>query len=192
MFILMFLVFSKNFYTVSISNYYTFYLMEKFGASVRTAQMLLFVYLFSAGARNARRRTRGRQDRQEARYMVVDTRFRAVRAHYALRELRVDDSFEHCHRVHNLVGVLRDTRLRAGASADESRAGVGNIFRVRIRDSGHRLRGARRNRGPFGDRVRLPAVLVLPPVGDNSVLPAEGENLAGDEGRTALRRRGGR
>ena len=29
----MFLVFSKNFYTVSISNYYTFYLMEKFGAS---------------------------------------------------------------------------------------------------------------------------------------------------------------
>ena len=48
MFILMFLVFSKNFYTVSISNYYTFYLMEKFGASVRTAQMLLFVYLFSA------------------------------------------------------------------------------------------------------------------------------------------------
>ena len=47
-FILMFLVFSKNFYTVSISNYYTFYLMSKFGASVQTAQMLLFVYLFAA------------------------------------------------------------------------------------------------------------------------------------------------
>jgi len=45
---LMFLVFSKNFYTVSISNYYTFYLMSKFGASVQTAQMLLFVYLFAA------------------------------------------------------------------------------------------------------------------------------------------------
>lgn len=48
MFILMFLVFSKNFYTVSISNYYTFYLMAKFGASVQTAQILLFVYLLSA------------------------------------------------------------------------------------------------------------------------------------------------
>lgn len=48
MFILMFLVFSKNFYTVSISNYYTFYLMSKFGTSVQTAQVLLFVYLFSA------------------------------------------------------------------------------------------------------------------------------------------------
>ena len=48
MFILMFLVFSKNFYTVSISNYYTFYLMSKFGVSMQTSQILLFVYLFSA------------------------------------------------------------------------------------------------------------------------------------------------
>ena len=48
MFILMFLVFSKNFYTVSISNYYTFYLITKFGVSIETSQTLLFVYLFSA------------------------------------------------------------------------------------------------------------------------------------------------
>ena len=48
MFILMFLVFSKNFYTVSISNYYTFYLMSKFGVSMQVSQILLFVYLFSA------------------------------------------------------------------------------------------------------------------------------------------------
>lgn len=46
--ILMFLVFSKNFYTVSLSNYYTFYLMAKFGVSVRVSQALLFVFLFSA------------------------------------------------------------------------------------------------------------------------------------------------
>ncbi len=48
MFILMFLVFSKNFYTVSLSNYYTFYLMSKFGVSIQTSQTLLFVFLFSA------------------------------------------------------------------------------------------------------------------------------------------------
>ncbi len=48
MFILMFLVFSKNFYTVSFSNYYTFYLMSKFDVSVQTSQTLLFVFLFSA------------------------------------------------------------------------------------------------------------------------------------------------
>lgn len=46
--LLMFLVFSKNFYTSSISSYYTFYLMHKFSASVQTAQTLLFVFLFSA------------------------------------------------------------------------------------------------------------------------------------------------
>ena len=47
MFILMFLVFSKNFYTVSISNYYTFYLMQKFELSVQQSQTMLFAFLFS-------------------------------------------------------------------------------------------------------------------------------------------------
>ena len=46
--ILMFLVFSKNFYTVSFSNYYTFYLMSKFGVSIETSQVMLFVFLLSA------------------------------------------------------------------------------------------------------------------------------------------------
>lgn len=46
--ILIFLVFTKNAYTISISNYYTFYLMEKFGVSVETSQIMLFMFLFSA------------------------------------------------------------------------------------------------------------------------------------------------
>lgn len=45
--ILMFLVFSKNFYTVSFSNYYTFYLMSKFSVSIETSQVMLFVFLLS-------------------------------------------------------------------------------------------------------------------------------------------------
>ena len=45
--ILMFLVFSKIFYTVSFSNYYTFYLMSKFGVSIETSQVMLFVFLLS-------------------------------------------------------------------------------------------------------------------------------------------------
>ncbi|QGZ59226.1 MFS transporter [Paraburkholderia acidiphila] len=43
--ILMVLMFSKYFYTVSISNYLTFYLTEKFGISVRAAQLHLFLFL---------------------------------------------------------------------------------------------------------------------------------------------------
>ena len=48
--ILMLLIFSKFFYTVSLSNYYTFYLIDKFHTSVPTAQILLFVFLFAVAA----------------------------------------------------------------------------------------------------------------------------------------------
>jgi FSR family fosmidomycin resistance protein-like MFS transporter len=39
------LVFSKQLYLVSLSSYYTFYLIEKFHTSVQDAQVLLFVFL---------------------------------------------------------------------------------------------------------------------------------------------------
>jgi FSR family fosmidomycin resistance protein-like MFS transporter len=41
------LVFSKSFYTTSLNTYYPFYLIEKFGLSVREAQVYLFVFLAS-------------------------------------------------------------------------------------------------------------------------------------------------
>jgi FSR family fosmidomycin resistance protein-like MFS transporter len=43
--ILLLLIFSKYFYLVSITSYYTFYLIDKFAVSVETAQYLLFVFL---------------------------------------------------------------------------------------------------------------------------------------------------
>jgi MFS transporter, FSR family, fosmidomycin resistance protein len=43
--ILLVLVFSKYIYLVSLSNYFTFYLIEKFHVSVQTAQLYLFAYL---------------------------------------------------------------------------------------------------------------------------------------------------
>jgi MFS transporter, FSR family, fosmidomycin resistance protein len=39
------LIFSKYFYLASLSSYYTFYLIEKFHMSVRTAQIQLFLFL---------------------------------------------------------------------------------------------------------------------------------------------------
>ena len=48
--ILLLLIFSKYFYTASISSYFTFYLIEKFGLSVREAQLHLFVFLFAIAA----------------------------------------------------------------------------------------------------------------------------------------------
>jgi FSR family fosmidomycin resistance protein-like MFS transporter len=43
--VLITLLFAKNAYAASFSSFYTFYLIEKFGVSVQTAQVLLFVYL---------------------------------------------------------------------------------------------------------------------------------------------------
>ena len=43
--VLALLVFSKNIYTASISSYYTFFLIEKFGVTVQQSQMMLFLFL---------------------------------------------------------------------------------------------------------------------------------------------------
>jgi FSR family fosmidomycin resistance protein-like MFS transporter len=43
--ILLALIFSKYFYLASLSSYYTFYLINRFGVSVQSAQLYLFVFL---------------------------------------------------------------------------------------------------------------------------------------------------
>lgn len=48
--VLMALIFSKYFYLVSLTNYYTFYVIQRFGLSIQGAQILLFVFLVSVAA----------------------------------------------------------------------------------------------------------------------------------------------
>lgn len=48
--ILLILIFSKYFYLTSMSSYYTFYVIEKFGVSVQGSQVYLFIFLFSVAA----------------------------------------------------------------------------------------------------------------------------------------------
>ncbi len=48
--ILLVLLFSKNVYTSSLSSYYTFYLIGKFGISVQSAQLHLFAFLGAVAA----------------------------------------------------------------------------------------------------------------------------------------------
>lgn len=45
--VLITLIFSKFFYTASINSYYTFYLIETFGLSIKAAQIHLFIFLGS-------------------------------------------------------------------------------------------------------------------------------------------------
>jgi len=46
--VLLVLIFSKYFYIASISSFYTFYLIDKFGLSVQSAQLHLFIFLFAS------------------------------------------------------------------------------------------------------------------------------------------------
>ncbi len=48
--VLLILIFSKYIYMASLTNYYTFYLMEKFGLAVSQSQVCLFVFLFATAA----------------------------------------------------------------------------------------------------------------------------------------------
>ena len=46
--VLLVLIFSKYFYIAGLSTFYTFYLIEKFGMSVQSAQVHLFIFLFAS------------------------------------------------------------------------------------------------------------------------------------------------
>jgi MFS transporter, FSR family, fosmidomycin resistance protein len=48
--VLIALIFSKYFYLASLTSYYTFYLIERFHVSVRTSQILLFLFLAAVAA----------------------------------------------------------------------------------------------------------------------------------------------
>lgn len=50
LFILMVLIFSKYFYMTSMHSYFTFYLINKFGVSVQSSQIYLFLFLFAVAA----------------------------------------------------------------------------------------------------------------------------------------------
>ena len=48
--VLLILIFSKYFYLASLTSYYTFYLMDRFGVSVQQSQIYLFIFLFAVAA----------------------------------------------------------------------------------------------------------------------------------------------
>lgn len=48
--ILLLLIFSKYIYMASLTSYFTFYLIDKFGLSIQTSQIYLFLFLFAVAA----------------------------------------------------------------------------------------------------------------------------------------------
>src|SRR6202020_3499154 len=50
LFVLIVMLFSKVLYLSSLNSYYTFYLIQTFGVSIQSSQVLLFVFLASVAA----------------------------------------------------------------------------------------------------------------------------------------------
>ena len=122
------LIFSKYFYLASLSSYYTFYLISRFGVSVQSAQLHLFVFLGAVGGRHDSRRADRRSHRPEVRDLGIDPRRLSVHLRAAVRQPVLDRHPDGGDRPDPRVGVLGDPGLRAGARAGTGRARSAGIF----------------------------------------------------------------
>ena len=170
--ILVALVFSKNVYLASLTSFYTFYLIHKFGLSVQNAQLHLFILLAAVAAGTFFGGPVG--DRIGRKYVIWVSILGVLPFTVALpyANLFWTELLDRRDRPGAGVGLLGDRGLRAGAGAGAGGNGVRDLLRLRLRRRGDR-RGAAR---PSGRRHQHRAGLhrVLVPAGHRAAdsLPA--------------------
>ena len=171
--VLVALLFSKQLYVSSLSSYYIFYLIDRFGVSTQGGPALSLHLPRGERGRRLFRRAARRPFWPQICHLVLDPRRAAVHAGAALcradRQRRADG----VHRVDHLVGDLVDHRVRAGIDAASFRHDLRRILRRRLRHRRARGRGARQARRPHQHRLRLSPLRV--PAGDRIAggVPAE-------------------
>ena len=88
--VLVALVFSKFIYLTSLTNYYTFFLMHRFGVSIQQAQIHLFVFLAAVAVGTFAGGPIGDRIGRKAVIWVLDSRRPALLPRAALRQSRLD------------------------------------------------------------------------------------------------------
>jgi FSR family fosmidomycin resistance protein-like MFS transporter len=126
--VLVALLFSKQLYVSSLSSYYIFYLIEKFGVSTQAAQIYLFIFLAANAAGAFFGGPLG--DRFGRKYVIW----------------------------FSILGVVVDHRVRAGIDAAPVRHDFRRVLRRGVWHRRPRCRRARQGRRPDGDAVRLPGL----------------------------------
>jgi len=157
--VLVALLFSKQLYVSSLSSYYIFYLIDRFGVSTQAAQFYLFIFL----AANAVGAFFGGPlgDRFGRKYVIWFSS--SVRCHSRWLALCRPVHQRGAHRVHrsdHLVGDLVDHRVRAGIDAASFRHDLRGVFRGRLRHWRSRRGGARPGRRPYRHRFCLSGLRV--------------------------------
>ena len=171
--VLVALLFSKQLYVSSLSSYYIFYLIDKFGVSTQAAQLYLFIFL----AANAVGAFFGGPlgDRFGRKYVIWFSILGALPFTLALpyAGLFGERGADRVHRSDPLVGDVVDHRVRAGTDAASLRHDLRRVLRRRLRHRRTWRRGARQARRPHRHRLRLSGLRV--PAGDRAArgVPAE-------------------
>ncbi len=127
--ILLILIFSKYFYMASISSYYTFYLMQKFGLSIQNAQLHLFAFLFAVAAGTVIGGPVGDKIGAEICDLGLYPRRCAVYADFTLRQPALDGGFNGDYWIYPRFGILCHSGLRSGAASGTYRYGFWTLFR---------------------------------------------------------------
>ena len=171
---------------VSLSSYYTFYLIHKFGVSVQDAQIYLFVFLGAVAAGTFAGGPIGdRFGRKPVIWFSILGAFPfALMLPYA--NLFWTGVLTVVDRPDPGLGLLRDPGLCAGAAAGPGRHGRGHVLRLLVRPGRTGRRGAGRDRRLDQHRHRLPGLLV--PAADRAAhrVPAEYRARRGLKRRSQL------
>ncbi len=180
--VLVALLFSKQLYVSSLSSYYIFYLIEKFGVSTQAAQLYLFIFL----AANAVGAFFGGPlgDRFGRKYIIWLSILGALPFTLALPYAGLFGSavLTIFIGLHPVVGDVIDHRVRAGIDATPVRTDFRRVLWRGLRHRRPRRRHARPGRRSHRHSVRLSDLLV--PSRDR---PARGVS-AEDAENNALRR----
>ena len=129
LFVLIVMLFSKVLYLSSLNSYYTFYLIQTFGVSIQSSQVLLFVFLASVAAGTFLGGPL--VDRFGAKFVIWGSILGVLPFTLLLapsRAYRHGDQFDR-DRPHHLVGLLGDDRLCAGIDPRQCRGGGGPVLR---------------------------------------------------------------
>lgn len=167
LFILGVLVFSKYFYIASMTNYFTFFLMDKFSMSVQGAQYCLFAFLAASAAGTFFGGPVG------DRHLGVDSRRGTLHVAAALCRIDNDDPAGGNYRSGNFFGILGNTGLRHRPDAGQGRHDRRGIFRVDVRTGRPRLRVLRVAGRPHKHRIYLSDQYAASAPGRRGRIPAE-------------------
>jgi len=119
--ILVVLVFSKYFYLAGISSFYSFFLIEKFHVSIQAAQVYLFLFLLASALGTLIGGPLGDRIGRKRVIWFSILGWPPSRSRFPCR-IDIDCAAEFDHRLHPVLRLLRDSRVRSGAHAGQGRA----------------------------------------------------------------------